>query len=63
MKTSRIIKIFLINTVFIILAAKIIPLFSTEISERIVERILLIYFLIFNVVLLIILNKDKKAGA
>lgn len=60
MKTSKLIKIFIINTVSVIIVAKVLPILFRDIPERTFERILLIYFLIFNLVLLINLIKNKE---
>ncbi len=60
MKTNKYIKIFIINTVLVAFMSKILPLFSKNISEHSWDRILLLYFLIFNSMLLFKIIKEEK---
>lgn len=65
MKINKLIKIFIINTLSLLIIAKIIPTVFTNLSERTFERILLLYFLIFNIILFIKtknIKEDQKEG-
>ncbi|MCX7905595.1 MAG: hypothetical protein N2446_02715 [Elusimicrobiales bacterium] len=63
MQVNKFIKIFAYNVIIIIILSKTIPLLSKNISERIVDRILLLYLLVFNSILLyIILKKEKQTN-
>lgn len=58
-KIYRYIKIFSINVFLVVVIGKIVPII-THISERSFERILLLYFLVFNLILLFLIIKEEK---
>ncbi len=60
MKTNRYIKIFIANIIIIAVISKIGPLFSKNISEHNLDRILLLYFLVFNIILFLKLKKEER---
>lgn len=62
MKTAKYIKIFIINTASVIIISKIIPSIFKNISEHSFERIMLAYFMLFNITLLYFVIKEEKKG-